>query len=85
MIVFVGRLIFFANAKKENMVTALTTEGDNPVIKANTQRQRTISIDSINLLNRIRFNGLNKNKRIKYSIPTCNPETAKICIAPAAA
>ena len=56
----------FAKAKNENIVTALITEGDKPVKKANPHRLITMMIEMINsLLNRF-LKGLRSAINIKY-------------------
>ena len=70
LIVFVSRLIAFAKAKNENIVTALITEGDKPVKNANPHRLITIMIEMINSYLNKRFNGLRSAINIKYMIPT---------------
>ena len=55
-----------AKAKKENIVTDLITEGDNPVIKAKPQRHNTIKTDRMSLSYGNRFNGAKRNNNIKW-------------------
>ena len=67
---FVSRLMAFAKAKNENIVTALITEGDKPVKNANPHRLVTMMIEMINsCLNRF-LKGLRNANNIKYMIPT---------------
>ena len=70
-------------AKKVNIVTALTTEADNPATKANIQSKTTITQVFTILPLLIRSNGFSNQDKIHIKTPTCKPETAKICIAPA--
>ena len=72
----------FAIAIKENIVTALNTEGDNPVIKAKDHKTIKLMAAITHLLHDKFLNGLNNNITIPYRMPTCNPETASTCMAP---
>ena len=74
----------FPISKKLNIVTALNTEGDSPVIVAKHHN------DAIQIPDRthrsLRFlMGCVINRSISNTIPTCNPETASMCIIPASA
>ena len=66
-----------------NMVVALIIDADPPAIKAYNQSR-------INIKDVLRYkpclnrsNGFNNRFRISRIIPTCKPETANMCIAPA--
>ena len=64
LIELVSLSIIVVKAKKENIVTALTTEGDNPVINAKTQSVITITIEMTNEPLGMRFKGLSVNNKI---------------------
>src|SRR5210317_1681304 len=82
---FVGRLLICGREKKENIVTARITDGENPEINANPQSNiRSIKVFRKDPL-RSRSIGDSNQDKIQKRIPTCSPETAKIWIAPAAA
>ena len=73
------------NAKIENMVAARNTEGDMPVTKVYDQIMN-IEIAAIITLPPFLFSkGFNKKSSSIYKIPTCKPETANTCMAPAEA
>jgi len=72
-------------ATAENMVTALTTDADKPAIIANPHNKETISIVLISFPFFNLSKGLSRTVTINKTMPTCSPETAKICTAPALA
>ena len=72
-----------ATAKKVNMVTALTTDAESTAIKANIQSNKTMIMVFKNNPYLILSRGLKIKDKIHRITPTCNPETAKIWIAPA--
>ena len=80
-----SRLKSLATAKKLNIVTALVTEGESPESNANPHSRITIKMTWKKTPFFHRVKGFKTNARIMYKIPTCSPETAKICTAPAAA
>ena len=80
---FVGRLRFIAMATILNMVTARVTEADKPAIKVKLHKKRTSMMVLISLPYLKRSKGFKTKVRINKIIPTCSPETAKICMAPA--
>ena len=72
-----------ASIKKVNIVVALTTEADKPAIKAKTHNKITTPIAFITYPFFKWVSGCKRNENNTIKIPTCNPETAKICEAPA--
>ena len=73
----VGLFTCHPMATAVNMVTALTTEADNPAINANVQSRKTTTINFIVFLFFNCSKGLNKKFSMSKIIPTCNPETSK--------
>ena len=72
----------FPSAIMENISEALVTDGDKPVNRAYNQISRMVS-DAFNQFSlSFRMNESRKTM-IPYIIPTCKPETASMCIAPA--
>ena len=66
-----------------NIVTALVTDADKPATKAKLHKILTSNMVLISLPCFKRSIGLKIKSRINKTIPTCSPETAKICMAPA--
>ena len=66
-----------------NIVTALVTEADKPATIAKLQRSNTIINIFIYFPNLTYSIGLKMKFKSNRIIPTCSPETAKICMTPA--
>ena len=66
-----------------NIVTALTTDADKPAIIAKNHNNKTIKKILMIFPFLIFSSGFKMKDKINKIIPTCKPETAKICIAPA--
>ena len=67
----------------ENIVAARKTEDENPVIKANDQSKIIEIITNKTLPLLFFLKNPSKSDITQNRIPTCSPETAKTCIAPA--
>ena len=65
------------------MVTALTTDAERPATKANIQSNKIMKTVFKNLPFLSFSKGLKNQDKMSKIIPTCKPETASICIAPA--
>jgi hypothetical protein len=76
--VLVGRFRYKAYATKENMLTALITEGDRPAMTAYPHKIPTVIIKTIVFPLGISSKGFSKNLHSNNTIPICNPETARI-------
>ena len=66
-----------------NMVTALVTEADKPAIKAKLHKTVTSRAPFKSFPCLKRSMGLNTKLKINKMIPMCNPDMAKIWMAPA--
>ena len=75
---------FIPIVKNENIVTERTTEGESPAKSANDQSPKMIIINLMKLPDLEFGIGFSRNNKMYIIMPTCNPETAKICTAPAA-
>ncbi len=80
---FVGRFNCMAIAIMLNIVTARVTEADNPAINAKLHKRKISSNVFKNRPCLMSIIGFNKKFNIIKIIPTCKPETANICMAPA--
>ncbi|GAA4273840.1 hypothetical protein GCM10022258_31340 [Aquimarina gracilis] len=66
-------------ARKENMVTALSTDGDKPAITAKDHRNRRLINKAIVFPFFVIFCiGFNNKLSSNSKIPTCKPDTARI-------
>src|SRR5690606_14372611 len=67
---------------KLNIIAARCTEGLSPVMIAYSHIP-LITTAMLKKFHRKLRNGIHMSKSIDDTMPTCNPETAKICMAPA--
>ena len=77
-----GRLISSATPTKDAMIQALTTEGDNPVIKAYIHRTIRVMMPRRWGMGVYR-SGYSSIHKISAMMPVCRPLTARMCERPA--
>ena len=66
----------------ENIRDALNTDGEIPVIKTNRNRHNIMTNVFMNLKRLALSIRENKNTRMLYITPVCNPETDNMCKVP---